>query len=35
MPDDHIAGTLVPYLAASTPAQGQIFAPDRRVLPAR
>lgn len=35
MLEDHIVGTLVPYRAASMPAQDQIFTPDRSVLSAQ
>jgi hypothetical protein len=35
MLEDHIVGTLVPYWAASMPAQDQAFAPDRSVPSAR
>jgi hypothetical protein len=34
MLEDHVVSTLVPYQAASMPAQDQIFAPDRSVLSA-
>jgi hypothetical protein len=35
MLEDHIISTLVPYRAASMPAQDQIFATDRSVLSAQ